>query len=68
MENLTGYTSTQLLKMLNDINVKHKIVRQEIIDMTFQVDELEININNKITELTELEKNYVLFIDEMSKR
>lgn len=65
---MSGYTSTELLKMLNDINIKHKIVRQEIIDMTFQVDELENNINNKIIILTELEKNYVLFIDEMSKR
>ena len=66
--NLSEYTSTELLKMVNDTQSHHEIIKKEIVDYTFQVDKLEETINNKIDELTELEKNYILLIDEISKR
>lgn len=68
MENLSGYTPTQLLKMINDAKKMHDALKQEIVDYTFQVDELEKIINNKLNELTEIEKNYVALIEEMEKR
>lgn len=68
MENLSGHTSTELLKMINDNKAKHDILKQEIIDYTYQVDELERIINNKLNELTEIEKNYIILIDELNNR
>ena len=68
MENLSGYTPTQLLKMINDAKKMHDALKQEIVDYTFRVDELEKIINNKLNELTEIEKNYVALIEEMEKR
>ena len=60
MEDLSKYTPTELLKMINDIKAKiMKTLKEEIIDHTYEVDELEKIINNKIGELTEVEKNYV---------
>lgn len=68
MENLSGYTPTQLLKMINDVKKEHDILKQEIINHTFEVDELEKKINEKIIKLTESEKNYIALIEEMEKR
>ncbi len=68
MENLSGHTSTELLKMINDNKTKHDILKQEIIDYTYQVDELERIINNKLNELTEIEKNYIILIHELNNR
>jgi hypothetical protein len=68
MENLSGYTPTHLLKMINDVKVKHDALKQEIINDTLEIDELEIRINKKIETLTELEKNYVALIEEMENR
>jgi hypothetical protein len=68
MENLSGNTPTELLKMINDIKQKHDALKQEIINDTFEFDELEIKINKKIEALTELEKNYVALIEEMENR
>jgi len=66
MENTTNYTPTELLKMINDSKAKHDTIKQEIIDHTYQVDELENIINNKINELTEIEKNYVELIEKLN--
>ena len=68
MENLSGYTPTQLLKLINDVKVKHDALKQEIINDTLEIDEFEIRINKKIETLTELEKNYVALIEEMENR
>jgi hypothetical protein len=64
MENLTKYTPTELLKMINDTKVIHDALKQEIINYTFEVDEIE----KKIEILAEQEKNYILLIEEMEKR
>jgi hypothetical protein len=68
MEDLTKYTPTELLKIINDIKLKHDTLKQEIIDHTFEAEELEKKINEKIISLTEIEKNYILLIEEMEKR
>jgi len=68
MEDLTKYTPTELLKLINDTKKIHDNLKQEIIDYTYQADELEKIINNKINELTDTEKYYILLIEEMEKR
>ncbi len=68
MEDLSKCTPTQLLKLTNDIVSKHEALKQEIINLTFEADELEIKINQKVAELDELEKNYVEIAEEMNKR
>ncbi len=68
MEDLTKHTPTELLKMINDVKTRHDVLKQEVINHTVEVDELTKKINEKIESLTELEKNYVELIEEMSKR
>jgi len=68
MEDLSGLTATQLLKISNDIVSKHGALKQEIIDLTYESDELEKKINEKLELLDMLEKNYVVIAEEMNKR
>lgn len=68
MENLSGYTATELLKIINETKFKHDSLKQEIINHTIEIDELEMKINSKLNILTELEKNYIELIEEISKR
>lgn len=68
MENLSGYTPTELLKMSNDVTAKHNALKQEIINHTIEVDELEKKINEKIIILDQLEKNYVALMEELNNR
>jgi hypothetical protein len=68
MEELSKYTPTELLKLVNDTKLSHDTLKQEIIDHTFDLDELSKVINEKIAKLTELEKNYVELIEEMERR
>lgn len=68
MENLSGYTHIELNKMINDVKVTHDTLKQEIIAHTFQVDELEKIINNKLSELSEVEIKYVALIEELNNR
>jgi hypothetical protein len=68
MEDLSKCTPTELLKIGNDIKVKHDTLKQEIIDLSFEVEELERKINEKIVLLDELERNYVAVVEEIEKR
>jgi SMC interacting uncharacterized protein involved in chromosome segregation len=68
MENLSGYTPTQLLKMINDCKVKHETLKQKIIGLVDEIETLEIKINLEINALTESEKEYVELIEELSNR
>jgi len=68
MKNLNEHTPTELLKMVNDFKEKHDALKQEILNHTLEIDELEKKINNKLLILTELEKNYVLVIEELNKK
>lgn len=68
MNDLSKYTSTELLKIINDINIQHEALRKEIISDTFEIDRLEKLINKKIERLNQLEKYYVDLIEEMNNR
>jgi len=68
MENLSTCTPTELLKLINDVKSKHDTLKQEIIGHTFEVDELEKKINEKLAKLDELEKSYVKLIEELEKK
>lgn len=68
MEELEKYSLTELLKIINDKKQEHEILKQEIVDHTIEVDELEIKINQKLQKLSQLEKEYVELIEEISKR
>jgi hypothetical protein len=68
MEDFKNYTPTELLKMINDSKAEHEKIKQEIIDYTYQLDELEVVVNNKINELTAVEKLYIDLIEELTNR
>lgn len=68
MEDLSKYTPTELLKLINDAKNKHESLKQEIINHTLEIDNLEETINKKIEQLDEIEKQYVQLIEEMEKR
>jgi len=63
MENYTKFTPTELLKIGNEVKTKHDNLKQEIIEHTFQIEEIEKLINEKLIILDELEKNYVAIIE-----
>jgi hypothetical protein len=65
---LSKLTPTELLKMGNDIKVKHDALKQEIIDYTYEAEELDKKINEKVGILDELERNYVAVVEEIEKR
>lgn len=68
MEELNMLTPTELLKICNDIVAKHDSLKQEIINLSYEADELENKIKRKLDELNDLEKKYVTIIEEMNKR
>jgi len=65
MENLEGYSPIELQKMGNDIKEKHDSLKKEIIDHTYEMEELEKLVNDKVRILEELEKNYVNVIEKL---
>ena len=68
MEDLSKYSPTELLKIINDTKAKHERLKLEIIERLAEIDEIEVDVNKKILELTEEEKFYVELIDELNKR
>jgi len=68
MEELSNYTPIELNKMINDVKEKHDALKQEVIDHSFELDELEKKINEKIVVINELEKKYVELIEEITNR
>jgi hypothetical protein len=67
MEDYSKYTPTQLLKIANDICLKHNELKQEIINNSIQLEELEKLIEHKLKLFEELEKNYVAVVEELNK-
>ena len=65
MENLSGYTRTELQVMGNDIKLKHDRLKSEIISDTYKMEEIEKRINEKVAEMQELEKKYVEIIEKL---
>ena len=68
MEDLNKYTTTELLKIINDTSIEHNKIKEETINLTFELDKIEKEINNKLLILTTIEKKYVELIEEYSKR
>lgn len=67
MEDLSKLTPTQLLKKGNDIKARHDVLKQEIIDDTYEIEKQEKRLNEKIEELQELEKNYVEIVEILNQ-
>ena len=68
MEDLSKYTPTELLKMINDAKTHHDILKQEIIDLTYEVEAIEERINARIDVLTAKETLYVQLVEELNNR
>lgn len=68
MEDLKKYTPIELQKMINDIQVNHDKIKNEIINNSKDIDKLQNIINEKINELNNLEKNYVELVEEFMSR
>ena len=65
MEDLSKYTQIELQKIGNDIKEKHDKLKKELIDDTYEMEELEKSINEKAALMQELEKNYVAIIEKL---
>ncbi len=75
MQELSIYTQTELLKFINDLKTKHEVLKSEIIDLTLKFDELikttyqlSDTINEKIKMVGDIEKEYIVLIEEISNR
>jgi len=68
MEDLKKYTPIELNKMINDVKEKHDSLKQEVIAHTIEIDSLEKVINEKILVISQLEKNYIELIEEITSR
>lgn len=68
MEDLTKYTITELLKLINNSKVTHETLKSEIIILTNELEMLENKINEKMSEFENVENIYVDLITEYNKR
>jgi len=68
MENLSGYTSTQLLKIGNDIKKQYDELKVDIVNETYLLQEVENRLNEKLSKFELLEKHYTTVINEINKR
>lgn len=68
MENLNEYTLTELLKISNDIAIKHDLLKKEIVNTSHQLEEIEKEIKIKLILLDELEKNYIEIIEKLKEK
>jgi len=65
MEDLTKYTKIELQKIGNDIKARHDKLKDELIADTYEMEELEKRINEKVELMKELEKNYVAIVEKL---
>jgi len=68
MKDLNKCTPTELLKQLNDTKAEHNKLKEEIIQLTNEFDEIEKKINDKIDILSTVELKYVELIEELNNR
>ena len=68
MTDLTKYSSTELLKMINDSKINHDKLKEEIIQDTKKIDDITIIINKNLKKLEDFEKDYIILIEEMNNR
>jgi len=67
MNELDKYTPTELLKLSDDVVKQHNQIKIEIINLTKEIDNIEIKIKDKINELEALEKLYSDILKEINK-
>lgn len=65
---LSNFTSTEILNEINKLKKKHELIKTNIIELTNQIENIEIEINEKIKILTELEENYIILVEELNNR
>lgn len=68
MEDLSIYTPTELLKLVNESKDKHEAKKKEIIEILSEIEKWEKLVNDEIVKLGEIEKKYVSLIEELNKR
>lgn len=61
----TKYSELELLKISNDTKKEHDILREEIVQHTYEIDEIHKQINKKLERLTVLEDRYVEVMEEI---
>jgi len=65
MKDINKYTAIELQKIGNDVKAEHDVLKKEIINHTYEMEELENKINSKIKILEDLEKKYVMIIEKL---
>lgn len=65
---LTNYTSTELLKLSNDITIEHDGIKQKIVDDLLIVDDIQNRINKNLQKLEDLKNLNTIIVDELNKR
>jgi len=68
MEDLTKLTAIELQVKGNQIKEKHDNLKQEIIDITYVIEELEKTMNGKAEEMQKLEEQYVIIVEIITSR
>ena len=68
MEDLSKYTPTELLKIGNDIKSKIDLVKKNIVDDTYVIDDAQARINHNLTVMDDLFKIYDEIINEINNR
>jgi hypothetical protein len=65
---LTNYTSTDLLKMSNDIVIEHNNIKQNVVNDLLIIDEIQNKINKNLQSLDDLKNLNIIIIEELNKR
>lgn len=68
MEDLSKYTPTELLKIGNDIKSKVDLVKKNIVDDTYVIDDAQARINHNLKVMDDLLKIYDEIINEINNR
>ncbi len=65
---LNNITPTELLKLINESQKQHEELKKEIIDHTFEIQNIETLIKSKVELLTNIEEKYITLIEELNNR
>ena len=68
MEDLSIYTPTELLKLINENKDKHEAKKKEIIEILGEIEKWEKLVNENLSKLGDIENKYVSLIEELNKR
>ncbi len=65
MNELDKYSPIELQKMGNDIKKQYDTLQREVINHTYEIEELEKILNTKVKILQELEHKYIMIIEKL---